>query len=150
MDAQFFLRGCWKRREEKDTEQGCIETVKTIREVLKIAVSPDVMLTMILSVILPEVCAKSTYERIVEDESIREKSNSETVEIIRVMCSAPLKARLVKYMCLVVTLPAAHVESLLDDMRRAEAEMTPPPARMTLLQGPSCGQEAGTFEKMTP
>lgn len=138
MDTQFFLRGCWKTRElGTNIREACIKELEAIKEVLKLEVPADIMLTMIVSVGIPGVCAKTIHQQIIKEESARERSCSETVATIRDLCSGSMDVPVVIMMTMAIILPETIGNPLFEDIQRKRAAMTPPPDSMTPFRGPS-------------
>jgi len=123
MNAQYFLKGCWKKAETArgNDRKDQVEIVELIQNLLKIETSPENTLTMILYAILPGTCCKDLRDKIATEEKNRERSNLGTVKIFRVLYACEsLSVSLKLIMTMGILLPVFLGKPLEKYLREAE------------------------------
>lgn len=130
MDAQFFLRGCWKTDfiESKPSENSIRKGLDLIAELLRIDADPDTILLMIAMAIYEGVCAKALKSYLDEKAAEKSYTSFDKVCFIRALYEVEglkLKPQ-TKYMMIMIIIDPGCWKKYMDEKKaREEQEMTP-------------------------
>jgi hypothetical protein len=146
MDAQFFLRGCWKADfiESNHSEKSIKKDLDLIAELLKIDADPDTILLMVAMTIYKGACAKSLKSYL--DEKAGENSypsfdKAGFLRALYVIESVKELKPITRYLMTIATIDPGSLKKFMDEKEaREEQKMTPLLGSMTPSPGASFAQ----------